>query len=48
LKGTTKKDGKVTSTFKVTVSKDGKVTAFKFVDNSQEKPIKGVAVYDKQ
>ncbi len=48
LKGTVKKDGKVAGTFTVTVSKDGKVTTVEFVDNSQEKPVKGVAVYDKQ
>ena len=48
LKGTAKKDGKVAGTFTLTVSKDGKVTIVEFVDNSQEKPVKGVAVYDKQ
>jgi hypothetical protein len=48
LKGTVKKDGKVAGTFTVTVSKDGKVSTIEFVDNSQEKPVKGVAVYDKQ
>ena len=48
LKGTAKKDGKVAGTFTATVSKDGKVTTVEFVDNSQEKPVKGVAVYDKQ
>ena len=48
LKGTAKKDGKVAGTFTLTVSKDGKVTVVEFVDNSQEKPVKGVAVYDKQ
>ena len=48
LKGKTKKDGKVAGTFTLTVSKDGKVTIVEFVDNSQEKPVKGVAVYDKQ
>ena len=48
LKGTAKKDGKVVETFTVTVSKDGKVTTVEFVDNSQGKPVKGVAVYDKQ
>jgi hypothetical protein len=47
LKGTAKKDGKVAGTFTVSVSKDGKVTTVEFVDSSQEKPVKGVAVYDK-
>ena len=45
---TSKKDGKVVSKATVIVSKDGKVTTVNFTDYSQGKPVKAVAVYDKQ
>jgi len=45
---TSKKAGKITSKATVVVSKDGKVTTVTFTDYSQGKPVKGVAVYDKQ
>ncbi len=48
LRGAFKKGGKITGKFTVVVSKNGKVTTVNFTDYSQGKPMKGMAVYDKQ
>ncbi len=48
LKGQTKKAGKVVTDATIVVSKDGKITTVKYTDHSQEKPLKGIGVYDKQ
>lgn len=43
-----KNAGKLASQATAVVSKDGRVTTVTFTDYSQGKPIKGIAVYDKQ
>jgi hypothetical protein len=48
LKGQTKKAGKVVTDATIAVSKDGKITTVNYTDHSQEKPQKGIGVYDKQ
>ena len=49
VEGTTKKGGKVTSTFKGVVSKDGKVMTFTATGtNAKGQPFKNVGVYVKQ
>jgi hypothetical protein len=48
LKGTTKKAGKITSRATIVVSKDGKSTTVNYTEYPEGKPVKGMAVYDKQ
>ena len=48
LKSQTKKGGRVAADATIVVSKDGKITTVNYTDNSQGKPAKGKAVYEKQ